>query len=80
MTVQVSLVISMKPSEPMGLRLRDLHPECGGGVVVVGFQRRAAGKRAGVLRGDRVTKVDGEKKERNTDTVCVFPLVPYALV
>lgn len=49
----------MKPSEPMGLRLRDLHPECGGGVVVVGFQRSAAGKRAGVKQGDRITEVDG---------------------
>lgn len=49
----------MKPSEPMGLRLRDLHPECGGGVVVVGFERSAAGKKAGVLQGDRIIEVDG---------------------
>ena len=49
----------MGPSEPMGLRLRDLHPECGGGVVVVGFERSAAGKKAGVLQGDRIIEVDG---------------------
>ncbi|CBN80121.1 pleckstrin homology (PH) domain-containing protein [Ectocarpus siliculosus] len=55
---KVALVISMRPSEPMGLRLRDVHPECGGGVVVIGFERSAAGKRAGVLQGDRITEVN----------------------
>lgn len=54
-------MISMRPSEPMGLRLRDVHPECGGGVVVVGFERSAAGKRAGVLQGDRITEVNGKQ-------------------
>lgn len=57
---QMSFVISVGRREPMGLRLRDVHPECGGGVVVVGFQRSAAGKRGGLLQGDRITQVDGE--------------------
>lgn len=44
----------------MGLRLRDVHPGCGGGVVVVGFESKSAGKKAGVRQGDRITGVDGE--------------------
>ncbi|CAM9092140.1 unnamed protein product, partial [Ectocarpus sp. 4 AP-2014] len=65
----VALVISMRPSEPMGLRLRDVHPECGGGVVVIGFERSAAGKRAGVLQGDRITEVNGIYVSRTNDIV-----------
>ncbi|CAM9782180.1 unnamed protein product [Pylaiella littoralis] len=66
---KVSLLIAMKPSEPMGLRLRDLHPECGGGVVVVGFQRSAAGKRSGVKQGDRITEVNGFSVYKTADIV-----------
>lgn len=44
----------------MGLRLRDVHPGCGGGVVVVGFEPKSPGKRAGMQQGDRITDVDGE--------------------
>lgn len=46
----------------MGLRLRDVHPGCGGGVVVVGFEPKSAGKRAGMQQGDRITDVDGEMR------------------
>ncbi|CAM9890511.1 unnamed protein product, partial [Ectocarpus fasciculatus] len=66
---KVAVVISMRPSEPMGLRLRDVHPECGGGVVVIGFERSAAGKRAGVLQGDRITEVNGIYVSRTNDIV-----------
>lgn len=55
----MSIVVVIEAREKMGLRVRDVHPECGGGVVVVGFQRSAAGKKAGVLQGDRITQVDG---------------------
>lgn len=51
----------MAPSEQLGLRLRDVHPGCGGGVVVVGFERGSPAKRAGVQQGDRITRVDGER-------------------
>ncbi|CAN0181401.1 unnamed protein product, partial [Scytosiphon promiscuus] len=56
---KMSIVVAIDAREKMGLRVRDVHPECGGGVVVVGFQRSAAGKKAGVLQGDRITQVDG---------------------
>lgn len=62
LAVKVSCVISMRPFEPMGLRLRDVHPGCGGGVVVVGFERKSSGKRAGMQQGDRITDVDGETR------------------
>lgn len=51
----------MRSSERMGLRLRDVHPGCGGGVVVVGFEPKSAGKRGGVLQGDRIARVEGEE-------------------
>lgn len=57
-------MVTMKPSERMGLRLRDLHPGCGGGVVVVGFESKAAGKRAGIKQGDRIVRVEGETRVR----------------
>lgn len=60
--MQVVCVIDMGPFEPMGLRLRDVHPGCGGGVVVVGFENESAGKRAGVQQGDRIKGLDGENK------------------
>ena len=51
----------MKPPGKLGLRLRDVHPGCGGGVVVLGFESKSAGKKAGMKQGDRITDVDGEK-------------------
>lgn len=58
--LQISVLASMSPSERLGLRLRDVHPGCGGGVVVVGFEPKSCAKRAGVRQGDRITRVDGE--------------------
>lgn len=57
---QTSCVVSMKPPGKLGLRLRDVHPGCGGGVVVLGFESKSAGKKAGMKQGDRITDVDGK--------------------
>lgn len=57
---QVSILVSMSASERLGLRLRDVHAGCGGGVVVVGFEPQSPAKRAGIQQGDRITRVDGE--------------------
>lgn len=57
----------MSSTERLGLRLRDVHPGCGGGVVVVGFEPKSAAKRAGIQQGDRITRVDGVASFKSTD-------------
>ena len=69
----------MRPFEPMGLRLRDVHPGCGGGVVVVGFEPKSPGKRAGMQQGDRITDVDGETWWSRVLSIIVLSLLSFRL-
>lgn len=63
----------MSASERLGLRLRDVHPGCGGGVVVVGFEPKSPAKRAGIQQGDRITRVDGEPRRWSNPTIGCTP-------